>query len=168
MLNEFADLQCPFCAQYTLDVLPAVVDRYVRSGRFKREFRTLTIIGADSDTAGRAAAAAALQDRMWSFVDRFYHEQKRENRGDVTDGFIDDVAGGMAGLDVDRLDRDRDTAAAQRLLDSAAAEAQEHRVRSTPSFLHARRSAKAVPFEPGSLDAGEFTQELDQALSRSR
>ena len=32
-LIEFADLQCPFCAQYATDALPAVVDQFVRTGR---------------------------------------------------------------------------------------------------------------------------------------
>src|SRR5690349_2453782 len=31
-LVEFADLQCPFCGDYARDVLPAVLDQYVRPG----------------------------------------------------------------------------------------------------------------------------------------
>jgi protein-disulfide isomerase len=37
--TEYADLQCPFCADYARDVLPAVVERYVRTGRLRLELR---------------------------------------------------------------------------------------------------------------------------------
>src|SRR6187399_1561941 len=29
---EFADLQCPFCAEYHHNVFPTILDRYVRTG----------------------------------------------------------------------------------------------------------------------------------------
>jgi hypothetical protein len=35
-LVEFADLQCPFCAEYADRTLPTIVQRYVRSGRVAR------------------------------------------------------------------------------------------------------------------------------------
>ena len=47
-LIEFADLQCPFCAQYATQALPTVLDRYVRSGRLKLQLRLLAFLGPDS------------------------------------------------------------------------------------------------------------------------
>src|SRR5262249_925128 len=35
---EFADPQCPYCRQYALDALPAIVREYVRSGKVKLVF----------------------------------------------------------------------------------------------------------------------------------
>jgi protein-disulfide isomerase len=63
-LTEFADLHCPFCADYARDVLPAVVDRYVRTGRLRLELQLLAFLGDDSLRGGRMAAAAARQDRL--------------------------------------------------------------------------------------------------------
>ena len=57
-LVEFADLQCPFCREYTLQTLPQLVQDYVRTGKVRMEFRNLSFLGKDSVTAGRAAAAA--------------------------------------------------------------------------------------------------------------
>src|SRR3982751_5830497 len=48
---EFADPQCPFCKDYTLNEMPAVVQKYVRTGKAKMELRYLTFIGPDSITA---------------------------------------------------------------------------------------------------------------------
>jgi protein-disulfide isomerase len=69
---EFADLQCPFCRDYSLDALPALVKDYVATGKVKMEFRDISIIGPDSTAAARAAGAAALQDKLWQFADLFY------------------------------------------------------------------------------------------------
>ena len=47
---EFADLQCPFCAQYERDVFPTILDRYVRTGKVKLAVRTLhSLYGLDKD-----------------------------------------------------------------------------------------------------------------------
>ena len=38
-LVEFADLQCPFCAQWATEAFPAYVDEYIRDGKVRVEFR---------------------------------------------------------------------------------------------------------------------------------
>ena len=72
VMVEFADLQCPFCAQYAGDVLPDVVRRYVRPGGVRLELDVISRIGPDSERGARAAVAAGLQDKMWQFADVFY------------------------------------------------------------------------------------------------
>ena len=39
MLTEFADLQCPFCRDYAVNVLPQVIERYVRTKKLRLELR---------------------------------------------------------------------------------------------------------------------------------
>src|SRR5919201_3597238 len=90
-LVEFADLQCPYCREYSLQVLPQLVQDYVRSGKVRMEFRNLAFLGNDSVTAGRAASAAARQDRLWNFVDVLYFNQGEENSGYVTSQFLDGI-----------------------------------------------------------------------------
>src|SRR4051812_16106737 len=58
-LEEYADLQCPFCREFTATVLPTVVRDYVRTGKVRIVFRNLAFIGPDSLKAARVAAAAA-------------------------------------------------------------------------------------------------------------
>src|SRR5436853_530826 len=67
-MTEFADLQCPFCRRYTTDVLPTLVRDYVRTGKVKMVFRDIAFLGSDSVTAGRAAAAAGEQNKLWQFI----------------------------------------------------------------------------------------------------
>src|SRR4051812_42900336 len=49
---EFADLQCPFCAEYDRDVFPSILDRYVRTGKVRLELRLLRLLRPDSDPPG--------------------------------------------------------------------------------------------------------------------
>ena len=84
-LIEFADLQCPFCAQYTTGALPTVIQDYVRTGRLKMQLRLLRFIGPDSERGAEVAAAATLQDKGWEFSDLFFRNQGQENSGYATD-----------------------------------------------------------------------------------
>jgi protein-disulfide isomerase len=101
-LQEFADLQCPFCKQYTLSVFPALVSKYVRAGKLRMEFHNFDIIGPDSIKASKMAEAAAQQNLMWNFADLFYNNQQEENSGYVTDEFLTQIASGVKGLNVQK------------------------------------------------------------------
>ena len=91
-LVEFADPQCPFCAQYTTEVQPDLVEKYVRAGDVKMELRLLTFIGPDSTRLANAAYAAADQDGLWAFTDLAYARQGAENTGYADDAFIESAA----------------------------------------------------------------------------
>ena len=88
---EFADLQCPFCKQFSQSAFPHLVKDYIRTGKVKVQLETLAFLGPDSLKAGRAAAAAADQGKLWNFTDVFYNNQGTENSGYVTDKYIDAV-----------------------------------------------------------------------------
>ena len=162
-LIEWADLQCPFCAQYSRDVLPTLIERYVRPGKLKLEFGVLTFVGADSVEAGQMAAAAAQQDKLWHFADAFYLAQGHENTGYVTEDFLREV-GTTAGLDVDAAMAARETPATQKLLDAAQAKADEHDVNSTPSFV-LQIDGEHRRITPEDLTPEAFIAALDKALA---
>jgi hypothetical protein len=57
---EFADLQCPFCRDYALNALPAIVQEYVRPGKVKLVFGGISFLARLGDrTAGRLRRRAA-------------------------------------------------------------------------------------------------------------
>jgi protein-disulfide isomerase len=163
-LTEFADLQCPFCAEYAREVLPAVVDRYVRTGRLRLELKLLAFLGDDSLRGGRMAAAAASQDRLWPFVDAFYRNQGPENSGYADDAFLQRV-GTAAGLDVATALRDRDAPRASGWLASAQRDADRLRIKGTPAFALRVGSGKPVPVQPRELTPESFAAALDAALA---
>lgn len=154
---EFADLQCPYCKEYTDDAEPAVIDQFVRTGRLRIEFRNLTIIGTDSIRAAQMGAAVAQQNRLWTFADLFYANQGEENTGYVTDAFLRRIAGGVAGLDVTRAMNARGSAAVQRQLSDATALATRYGVTATPTFEVGRTGGTLRALDLSALDADTVT-----------
>jgi protein-disulfide isomerase len=142
---EFADLQCPFCRDYSVGVMPGVVRKYVRTGKARMEFNTLAFIGPDSVRAGRVAEAAALQNRLWNFVDLVYHNQGTENTGYANDAYLERIAAAVPGLDAAKAFAERDSAAVTSSLKAADDLANKNGIRETPTFLVGRGSnLKAV------------------------
>jgi protein-disulfide isomerase len=162
---EFADLQCPFCGEYSRNALPEIVERYVRPGRLRVDLRLLRFIGPDSDRAAQVATAAAAQNRLWQFADLFYRNQGQENSGYVTDGFLRGLARATPGLDVRRAMRR--SLQSEPVLARAESEAAHFGVESTPFFLVGRSGGVLEPFRPSALDPGAFAARLDELL-RSR
>jgi protein-disulfide isomerase len=163
-LIEFADLQCPFCAQFATESLPTVIRRYVRTGRLRLELRLLTFLGPDSVRGAQVAAAAAQQDRMWPFAELFYRNQGAENSGYATDDFLEGLARQTPGLDVDQVAADISTPASKRVIRDARVQGEALGVDSTPSFFVRRNGGPARPMTVQALDAATFTSTLDQAL----
>lgn len=163
---EFADLQCPFCRQYTEELLPALVARYVRTGKAKMEFRNLDFIGSDSERAALLAAAIGRQDRLWPFVDLFYANQQEENSGYVTDSFLRSVAGAVRGVDVPRAVADAQDPAARASVADASALAARLGIKSTPSFLVGRSGGPLAPLKYSDFALDQFTGPIEKALRR--
>ncbi len=101
-LVEYADLQCPYCAQWSRDALPTLVESYVRTGKVRIVFRGLAFIGPDSDKALRTAIRAGQHDHLWDVVHSLYLNQGHENAGWVTDELVGEIAARVQ-LDGDEL-----------------------------------------------------------------
>jgi protein-disulfide isomerase len=151
-LIEFADLQCPFCAEFANDELPGVIDEYVRDGRVRLELRLLAFLGPDSVRGRDVAHAAALQDRMWGFTDRFYRDQGPENSGYATDEFLERLARQTPGLDFAQLESDLGSQEAEALTREAERMARRLEVPGTPAFYLVRDGGQPEPIEIDQLD----------------
>lgn len=163
-LVEFADLQCPFCAQYARDALPGLLRDWVRPGRLRLDLRLLSLIGPDSRSAAQMAGAAALQDRLWQYSELFLLSQGTENSGYVTPAFLRAIATATPGLNVQRaLDtRGSDSVTAQ--LRRARRSADQLHVSSTPSFFLLRPGRAPAPLHPSSLTTQAVSSAIEAAL----
>jgi protein-disulfide isomerase len=161
---EFADLQCPFCREYSLQTLPVLVQDYVRTGKVRMEFRNLSFIGPDSVKAGRAAAGAAQQSKLWNFNDIFYYNQGQENSGYVTPEFVDKIYN-AAGVEAAKANAVAATPASQAPLGTANTMAQRYGVDSTPSFLVGKRGGGLAKVDVGPTDTAGLKKAIDGLLS---
>jgi protein-disulfide isomerase len=165
-IYEFADLQCPFCKQYTETVFPQLVEKYVKPGKVKMVWRNLTFLGPDSITGARAVVAAGAQNKTWNMQHLFYENQGTENTGYVTDKFIENLAAG-AGVDLEKLRADMAAPFVEQALGDAQQEAQEFGVNSTPSFLIQVGNGEPQRLEYKDFTLEQFSGPIDEALSQS-
>lgn len=131
---EFADPQCPYCKQYTVNEMPKVVQDYVRTGKAKMELRFLTFIGPDSVKAASVLEAAGQQNKLWNASDLLYRNQGEENSGYVTDDFLTAILD-AAGADSAKAIAGAGDAAVSQSLGEAKTLASRYAVQSTPTIL---------------------------------
>jgi protein-disulfide isomerase len=165
-LVEFADLQCPICREYTLQSLPQLVQDYVRTGKVRMEFRNLSFLGPDSITAGRAAAAAAQQNKLWNFADVLYYNQGEENSGYVTQDFIDRI-NKAAGVDSAEADAFAKSDASQEPLGAANTMANQLGVNATPTILVGKRGGELKAVDADATDVAAYKSAIDGVLGQA-
>jgi protein-disulfide isomerase len=165
-LVEFADLQCPICREYTLQSLPQLVQDYVRTGKVRMEFRNLSFLGPDSITAGRAAAAAAQQNKLWNFADVLYYNQGEENSGYVTPEFIDRI-NKAAGVDSAEADAFAKPDASQEPLGAANTMANQLGVNATPTILVGKRGGELKAVDADATDVAAYKSAIDGVLGQA-
>ena len=164
-LAEFADLQCPFCGEWSRSAFPEIVRDYVRPGKVRMDFRGLKFIGPDSEQALRFAYAAGLQGKLWHAVDLLYANQGEENSGWVTDEFLASVAAAIPGFDLQQALADENSAQVDALISTANDSAETLGVRSTPSFAAGKTGEELGLLSVTSLTADALRPALDSLLA---
>jgi hypothetical protein len=139
-LQYFGDLECSTARAFTLGTLPFIIRKWVRSGELRIEYRSLRTV-SELDTFGVqqvAALAAGRQDKLWYYLEYFYHEQGPEHSDYVTEHYLSGLARQVPGLKLEPWSHDRHNPqlTAQLIKDEQAALAA--RLHSTPSFLIGR------------------------------
>lgn len=132
---EFADPQCPYCRQYELDTLPAIIKEYVRTGKVKLVYFGIPIIGANSEQGLRAVYAAGLQNKLWNFSHLLFRSQGAENSGWITDDLLRRIGESIPGFDTQKMMADRPSAEVEAALSASAQQATNGRVDRTPTFF---------------------------------
>jgi protein-disulfide isomerase len=96
VLQLYSDFQCPACKIFVTQLLPSLVNDFVKPGTLRIEARDLDFLGRgkpnESQELAAGAACAAEQDRYWQFHDYVFWNQLRENAGDYGAAFINRIA----------------------------------------------------------------------------
>jgi protein-disulfide isomerase len=162
---EFADPQCPYCKEYTLNEMPKVVQDYVRTGKAKMELRFLTFIGPDSVKAASVLEAAGQQNKLWEASDLFYRNQGEENSGYVTDEFLTGILN-AAGADADKAISAAGDPAVSQSLGEAKTAASRYGVDSTPTVLVGPTGGDLQKID-GTPTAAAIGKLVDQAAAKA-
>jgi protein-disulfide isomerase len=92
-----------------------------------------------------AALAAGKQNKMWNFIELFYHEQGHEDSGYVTESYLQGLAQQVSGLNLPAWMAARGEASLLNTLREDALTASRAGLTSTPSFLLRRERGAPNP-----------------------
>jgi protein-disulfide isomerase len=162
-MTVYEDPQCPYCAQWNVQTLPAVIEQYVKPGRIKLVYRGIEIIGPNTEPGLRAIYAAAAQNKLWTLVEQLYLRQGAENSGWITPSVIRAAAaaGGANGAAILAASH---SAAVTKGLANAEQDATAINLQGTPTFVIERPPGLPQQLSAPGLDPASFVPALDAAL----
>ncbi len=128
VLIEFSDFQCPFCAKAD-ETIQQFMAKHGDSVTFVYKHLPLTSIHPEALPAAKASWAAGQQGKFWQFHDALFANQSR-----LGEPLYQEVARSL-GLDRQRFDRDRASAAADQAIQQDLALAEVLGIEGTPFFM---------------------------------
>ena len=165
-LVEFADPACPYCREFTLGTLPALVDGYVRPAKVRIVFEGLRFVGPASDGALRAAEAAGAQNKLWNVLDLMYRNQGDERTNWATDSFLRSIGDAVPGLGTALMMDERSSSAVDRAIQSGRTAALMADVTQTPSFQVGLTGGALRALPITTLGLGAFAPTIDRLLGQ--
>jgi protein-disulfide isomerase len=163
-LVEYIDLQCPVCRDFETQVMPTIIDRYVRPGKLKVIARPVAIIGPDSERGRRATIAAFAQNRGFNFSQLLYFNQGPENGGWLDDSMVADAAASIPGLDASQLQSSVDSKAVADKTVTYDRQAQADALAGTPTLLVGKSGGQLTNLGAGLPSVAALSARIDQAL----
>jgi protein-disulfide isomerase len=167
-MQYFGDLECPFCKEFTVKALPTIIQKWVKTGKLKLEYRSLETATREPETFKTqqvAALAAGKQNKLWNFVELFYHEQGEEDSGYVTESYLQGLAQQVPGLNLATWTTDRNDTNLEAQVTTDAQAANNAGFTGTPSFLIGKTGGTLSKFEASSFtDAGPFNEQIEKLL----
>jgi protein-disulfide isomerase len=167
-MQFFGDLECSTSRGFTLNVLPAIIQDWVRGGKLRIEYRSLRTVSKPRAFSAQqvAALAAGRQDKQWYYLEDFYHEQGPERSGYVTEWYLAALAQQVPGLNSELWDHDRDDPQLAAQVGRDEQDATAAHLFSTPSLLIGRTgSAPQYTFNQSSaLELTAVNEAVQQTL----
>jgi protein-disulfide isomerase len=167
-MQYFGDLECPICKDFTLGALPSLMQKWVRTGKLRIQYRSLETATREPEvfkTQQIAALAAGKQNKMWQYIELFYNQQGEESSGYVTEKYLQGLAQQIPGLSLPQWTSDRGNAGLSNQLATDAQSANNEGFNGTPSFLLGKTGGKLTKFEYTSLtDPAAFNEAIEKLL----
>lgn len=128
VLVEFSDFQCPYC-QAAAGTIKQFVGKHQNQVTLVYKHLPLTSLHAEALPAAKAAWAAGQQGKFWDYHDALFAQQKQ-----LGESLYPQIAKNL-GLDLDRFNRDRTSAAAKAAIEQDVQLAEQLGISGTPFFV---------------------------------
>jgi protein-disulfide isomerase len=171
-MQYFGDLECPICREFSIGALPTLIEKYVRTGKLKLEFRSMETATREPSVFNEqqtAALAAGKQNLMWHYIELFYHQQGEENSGYVTPTYLHERAEQVPGLNIAKWEEQRHDPKLVEQIEKDKEAVGEHGFSGTPSFLLSKAGGPThtlTSFTTSQLDEASalFEPEIEKLL----
>jgi protein-disulfide isomerase len=159
MIEEFGDMQCPFCGSYFTDTFSKIFTDYISTGKVKYVFYNFPLsFHLESRNAAMAALCAGDQDKYWQMHAMILDKQSEWSTKDYDSKPFDGYAKSI-GLNMDTFDSCMSTSKFSSQIDKDIAVADKKSVNGTPTFyVNGKVLEGAQPYEV-------FSAEIDSALN---
>jgi protein-disulfide isomerase len=167
-LQYFGDLECPICREFSEGALKPLIEKYVRAGKLKIEYRNLETATREPETFRTqqiAALAAGKQNKGWNYIELFYHQQGQEDTGYVTEKYLQELARQVPGMNLAKWTADRGDGEFTNTITTDAQAANNSGFTGTPAFLLGKTGGQMSKLEYGSLkDPSSFESAINSLL----
>lgn len=161
VLTEWIDLRCPFCAVFSRETLPTLIEEYVDTGRVRIEFHDVAFFGEKSEDAAVAARAAGNQDKFVEFVTAVYEAAPENGHPDLPRDTLIDFAEQVGVPDIQQFTVDLDDPELRADAQASTESAQQLGVTAVPFFVAGETAVS------GAQPTATFQEFLDQALAET-
>lgn len=145
VITEYSDYECPFCAMFTLQILPQLQNDYIETGKIQLVFKDYPIANHQyAQKAGEATYCAGEQDEnlFWQFHVDLFSDQEHISRQDLT------ALAEKHELNVQAFDTCLDTDKYKNLILRNRIEGKEKGVTATPTiFINDTKLLGVQPYE---------------------
>ncbi|WP_367948919.1 DsbA family protein [Microbacterium sp. NC79] len=132
---EWTDYRCPFCAKFTNDTMPVVLEEYVDKGLVRYEVRDVSFFGDDSTAAAVAARAAGNQGKFAEYFEAIYAAAPQSGHPDMPREKLIGFAEQVGVPDIAQFTADLDDPTLAAAVATSTTEAQQLGVTAVPFFV---------------------------------
>lgn len=158
VLSEWIDFRCPYCAVFSRDTFPRIVQEYVDAGDVRIEIHDVAFFGEESERAAVAARAAGEQGMYFEFLEAVYAAAPESGHPDLSEPELVGFATQVGVPDIPRFTEDLANDELRAAVRESTANAQQLGVSAVPFFaVRGQALSGAQPIE-------NFRQLLDQHL----
>lgn len=146
-LVEFADFQCPFCAEWQNLIFPRLKSEYIDTGKVRFVYWDFPFLGDESTKSSEAGLCAKDQNKFWEFHGYLFSKQDGENEGAFNDANLKKFAQETS-LDTATFNKCFDARTYQAVVDDSFNTASSYGVNSTPTiYINGWKFEGMMPYE---------------------
>ena len=162
VLSEWVDFRCPFCAVFSRDTLPVIVQEYVDAGKVRIEMHDVAFFGEESTRAAAAARAAGEQGKYFEFLEAVYAAAPESGHPDLPPKELIAHAKTAGVPDLQRFEQDMGREDLVAAVEESTVQAQRIGVTGVPFFVVDGTGLS------GAQPADAFRQVLDRAVADAK